>query len=429
MDKNSIVLLLDPDDEAGSTASALMYRHLLDDVLGGSAKPLPFPVLRPAVRNDPDLLLRLIEDLRKRYGSVLVVAPEPGSQRRPPIDLPANIDWLSFADQSRDVLALLRRDLAPSRGSLGPLSTTYSDPPPTKGGGFGLPASPVGADSPRAPSSSQTVGGEKVFTGVSVPPSARPGRTFVASLAAYTEDHREHVFQTLKTEAPRSPPRLDLDKCLWLPGARVRVDLRADGCVVSPPSQTFSWDGTWEILRFDVELDEDYDDETLTLRFDVAVEGMSVRRLRPQIEIRLAPQSTPPARFAEQRVPGSAFASYASKDLQPVLERVSSLKAHTKMDIFLDRTHIPPGEVWEDVFPREIRKRDELWLFWSRSADASDWVGKEWRLALAEGKPVEPHPLEPQRLAPPPPELEHLQFGALFEDYLTRLREEVASAG
>ena len=416
MDIQQIVLLLDPYNAAvGDDASATtqMYRLLLGDVLGGSAEPLPFPVLRPAIGNDPELLLRLIEDLRERYGSVFVIVPESALQRRPPIDLPAHADWMSFADQYRDVLALLQRDLPPSRGSFptGPLSATRSDPPP-KDGGFEVTSSPGRADTPRAPSSSQPASGGKVFTGVSVPPSARPGRTFVASFAAYTGAHREHVFETLRSEAPKHDARLDLDKCFWLPGARVRVDLRADGCVVSPPRQTFAWDGTWEILRFDVKLEDDFDDETLTLCFDVVVEGITIRHMRPQIEVRRSQTTQAPSTFTEEPVPGDAFASYSTKDQHDVKSRVRSLQIHTQMDIFLDRTHLVPGVHWETKLADEVRKREQFWLFWSRNARDSIWVDREWRLALRETKPIEPHPLD---TTPPPAELAYLQFGTDFE--------------
>ena len=71
-----------------------------------------------------------------------------------------------------------------------------------------------------------------------------------------------------------------------------------------------------------------------------------------------------------------------------------------------------------------IVHREMFWLFWSRSAMASKWVDWEWRTAyLYKGKSfIQPHPLEPFDMAPPPIELEELQFGNAFESYVHSLR-------
>ena len=82
-------------------------------------------------------------------------------------------------------------------------------------------------------------------------------------------------------------------------------------------------------------------------------------------------------------------------------------------------------EEWKQILTGEIRERDIFWLFWSRSAMDSPWVGWEWRTALASKSlmGIQPHPLEPAELAPPPQELSDLQFGAVYEWHLSGLRE------
>jgi hypothetical protein len=55
----------------------------------------------------------------------------------------------------------------------------------------------------------------------------------------------------------------------------------------------------------------------------------------------------------------------------------------------------------------------------------SPWVDWEWRTALATKSitGIQPHPLEPAQLAPPPKELSDLQFGSMYEWYILHLRK------
>ena len=54
----------------------------------------------------------------------------------------------------------------------------------------------------------------------------------------------------------------------------------------------------------------------------------------------------------------------------------------------------------------------------------SPWVEWEWRTALDKKtlRGIQPHPLEPSDVAPPPQELEELQFGTAYEHYLMHLQ-------
>ena len=93
--------------------------------------------------------------------------------------------------------------------------------------------------------------------------------------------------------------------------------------------------------------------------------------------------------------------------------------------MFLDCLSLRPGDKWKPKLRDEIDNRDIFWLFWSRSAMMSEWVDWEWRTALASKSVagIQPHPLEPIELAPPPKELSDLQFGAMYEWYISQLRE------
>ena len=115
----------------------------------------------------------------------------------------------------------------------------------------------------------------------------------------------------------------------------------------------------------------------------------------------------------EMRRIRSAFASYSSKDRARVVARLQGMQAvNPELDLFFDRESLRTGEHWEERLFREIEARDILYLFWSRSAAASEWVNKEWHHALETGgeNAVEPVPLEPPEICPPPEELSGRHF-------------------
>ena len=119
----------------------------------------------------------------------------------------------------------------------------------------------------------------------------------------------------------------------------------------------------------------------------------------------------------EVAAPKRAFASYAEADSRFVKARLRSLKIATRMDIFDYQESIDPGDEWQPLLRSGIKKSDVFWLFWSRNAKKSNWVDYEWRTALALKSLsfIQPHPLEPWNLAPPPDELQKLQFGTKEE--------------
>lgn len=238
---------------------------------------------------------------------------------------------------------------------------------------------------------------EEVHLGAAAPRTVCPGEEFVARFAAYTEAHRSEVRRVIAQKAPSAHPRLDLETCRWHPGTKVTVRLDAHYVEVSNPVQTFKWNGTWCVLRFDATVPVDIEVNTIILRFDVAVEGLPIIAIRPELAVSRKEKEnkrTTSVSVIEQPAPRSAFASYAKKDRRDVLGRVRSLQIFTGIDVFLDCLSIRPGEEWKSKLKSEIHERDIFWLFWSRSAMASEWVDWEWRTALAEKSlaEIQPHP-------------------------------------
>jgi hypothetical protein len=70
-----------------------------------------------------------------------------------------------------------------------------------------------------------------------------------------------------------------------------------------------------------------------------------------------------------------------------------------------------------------------FFLFWSSQAAGSEWVEREWRLAL-ESKGlgfIDPVPLEDPATAPPPSELRSLHFNDCYVTYIRGARAIAAT--
>jgi len=76
----------------------------------------------------------------------------------------------------------------------------------------------------------------------------------------------------------------------------------------------------------------------------------------------------------------TAFASYASADLVDVLGRIQGMKKIAPdLDVFLDALSLRSGDLWESRLAEEVISREIFYLFWSRNAAKSTWVGREWQ--------------------------------------------------
>jgi hypothetical protein len=62
------------------------------------------------------------------------------------------------------------------------------------------------------------------------------------------------------------------------------VRLECSHATIRNPVQTFSWDGSYKVLRFDVTVADPVPANTLILVFDVAVEGLPIMSLRLAFE-------------------------------------------------------------------------------------------------------------------------------------------------
>jgi len=254
---------------------------------------------------------------------------------------------------------------------------------------------------------------QDVYLGASAPAALRPGEEFTARFVAYMEHEKATVEEMLHRLSPRSTSALGIKRCRWQPGTSVTVSLTGRWLEVEEAQQTFIWEAAYVLLDFDVMLASDAPLGVTVLKFDVAIEGIRVAKLR--IDLKVA--DTREARESKtviSEAARTAFASYCSQDRQQVLDRLASVRINAGLDVFLDCLSLRPGERWKLKIAEEIRSRDQFLLFWSKAAANSKWVTWEWRTALNEKgiDDMQIHPLENN--VAPPAELSDLHFNDVF---------------
>lgn len=100
-------------------------------------------------------------------------------------------------------------------------------------------------------------------------------------------------------------------------------------------------------------------------------------------------------------MPRTVFVSYARKDSDRIQPAVALLEAGGA-EVFRDIDDIEFGDDWEAVITRQLQECERVMVFWSANAQASEWVGREYTLALAQQKRMVPVLLDS---TPLPPEL------------------------
>ena len=168
----------------------------------------------------------------------------------------------------------------------------------------------------------------------------------------------------------------------------------------------FEWSGRENLAAFSVRVGAAPRD-AVVLRFQVLVADVPVAYVPMRVSLGGAPATSQTHRV-QGALPGSAFASYSSRDAEPVTQRLSTLSRWAPgLDIFQDCLDLTPGETFKPQSSTQIAGRDVFILFWSRQAAMSPWVRWEYTTALQRKglAAILPMPLEDPAIAPPPPEL------------------------
>jgi len=88
-------------------------------------------------------------------------------------------------------------------------------------------------------------------------------------------------------------------------------------------------------------------------------------------------------------VPKGVFISYSRVNGEVVSIAAKLLRAGGAT-VFQDVVDIEYGSDWQEALARAIRQCERVLVFWSLAASTSEWVEREWRMALQAGKRIVP---------------------------------------
>ena len=254
---------------------------------------------------------------------------------------------------------------------------------------------------------------DRVHFSVTAPPAVPPGASFVVDIWAHLEQQRQEVIQRAKAAVGGRDIQIKTKGPLPISrGTVLAVHLKIDGLLIEDPQDTILWEGEIGSASFAVQVPRDTPEGAHLGRAAIYADGVQIARIHFELEVAARHVEARPLPLQEKRI-RTAFASYANPDRDLVLRCVQGMeKAAPFLNIFMDVHSLRSGQKWEQELWQRIPACDIFFLFWSSNASRSPWVEKEWRCALdTHGIDfIDPVPLEPPDVAPPPPELAGLHF-------------------
>ena len=194
-------------------------------------------------------------------------------------------------------------------------------------------------------------------------------------------------------------------------GVMVRVDLASPelGAIGTREGR---WHGQYLRFDFAFKVPRDLPDDEVLLNASVFFDDVPATHL--SFVVGVGDRGGEVSRIDRKDVT-SAFLSYASKDRGRVAAIAQGIEAvRPDLDVFLDVENLRSGDDWRKVLDDEIKRRDVLFLCWSRAASKSEWVDYEWRCAYNNKgmDAIEPIAIDPPELCPPPDELKCKHFNS-----------------
>lgn len=402
-----------PEEDDGRTflMDGAKLRKSLEQVRSGKLPSVVQSTPKPAIGATARDYARAMDALPAAKNS-----PEKPAASKPPTSKPAKIS-------GAEMPAVAARPPAKP-------STVVASVPPS-------PPSPPAPNPPRsAASTSSLVGAIKagihsIFPGASkARPSApsdedsvhfslvsptvmKPGFRYALMVWAYLESQKSRVLQLSRETLNDPHPRIQTKAGVLLArGTKVTVRLDFPAMKMTETEDEIVWNGTPANASFSVLVPPKLEPGTYDGKISFLVEGLPIGKLHFVVTV----GGKPGKKRDEQThtcIYRSAYASYSSEDRKDVLARIQGIqKAIPGLNIFLDVASLRSGDKWQERLAGEIKNCDVLYLFWSKAASESKFVDFEWRTALSlNGKErIDPVPLSPPELVPPPNELNDLHF-------------------
>lgn len=250
---------------------------------------------------------------------------------------------------------------------------------------------------------------------VTAPKIVVPGSRFVLAVWVHRLGDRV-ILRHAQNLAPGKPITIQTKQALQIQDESVlKVVVELPGFQLDEESDTMYWNGDEEPIgncTFGVTVPPDAAFGTHLGKVSLWLSSLRIAKLNIALVVGAEGAGVQDMILDEHRE-RTAFASYASEERFQVLARIQGMqKMVPDLHIFLDFMSIRAGEDWQNRLSDEIADCDLFLLFWSIAASRSQWVQREWQTALATKglEAINPVPLQPPSVAPPPPELASLHF-------------------
>lgn len=245
------------------------------------------------------------------------------------------------------------------------------------------------------------------FSAIS-PKAVQPGDYAMIDIVMYVEGYRSAVERILQN-ADGPVKETSSGYFNVARSTNIRIDLSSPDMELEDCSETNKWIGKASTFSFCVPIPEAYCKRQILFIAKVFFDDVPATRLKFVMTLNLAEATLP----VERRDFHSAFVSYASQDREAILHIIQGMRrVRPDMDIFMDVLSLRCNSQWEPQLYAAICKQDLFFLCWSRNAQQSEWVDREWRYALSQKgmDVIVPIPLEPISLCAPPMELNKIHF-------------------
>lgn len=261
---------------------------------------------------------------------------------------------------------------------------------------------------------------EHVEFGVFSPECIASNSTFCLDVWAYLSSEYSYVLQLTKS----------LDRTNLLArklgvfverNALLTIRIEIPELFIQDPFDTVAWNGVPTNASFIVKVPTDIKTGSYPGKVVIAFQGISIAKITFLINISTEPYLNYTDCSETIVYPKSAFASYARENRHEVLSRIQGMKKIApNLNIFIDVFSLRSGQNWLEKLEEHVPNKDVFYLFWSQSASSSEWVEREWKLALHKRgiSYIDPVPLDEPDLVSPPQELASLHFFDAYVSYI-----------
>jgi hypothetical protein len=244
---------------------------------------------------------------------------------------------------------------------------------------------------------------DRIEFGLSHPWGVARGVPFPVEAWVFRPSERRDAEQRATARAPAAADAHASGAAVPAQGIELTIKLEIAPWEAQPKERALVFAGALASVSFTVTPAVDVLGGRLSGALSFHARGMRIAQLPVQLSLGSAPLEQ--KRFLAAPPMRTAFASYAGRDRARVRSRVEGLEKFG-VNVLVDARDHKSDDPYPTHLLEKIETCDLLFLFWSRHAQRSKWVEREWQHALVKKGLafIEVVPLaDPRKVAPPKP--------------------------